>query len=217
MPEPSGRLLDDAVTLPLASASSQLRRDDPADEEMFSLTLAMPEWGTDTIIDQDATRVRAAQGGDRDAFEHLVERHQQRVFRLAGRFFRRPEDVEDAAQETFFTAWRKLDTYRGQAPFEHWLTRVCLNTCYMKLRKARPEEELPSEVPAKPGSIDARLDAERLLSRLPANDRFLLLLLHGEGWSTAEIAEHTGWSRSNVKVRAFRARRKLRQLAEAGA
>ncbi|MCZ6727343.1 MAG: sigma-70 region 4 domain-containing protein, partial [Acidobacteria bacterium] len=71
--------------------------------------------------------------------------------------------------------------------------------------------------PAKPGSIDARLDAERLLARLPANDRFLLLLLHGEGWSTAEIAEHTGWSPSNVKVRAFRARRKLRRLAEAGA
>ena len=184
---------------------------------MFSLTLTMPELVTDTVADQDAPWVRAAQAGDRDAFERLVERHQQRVFRLAGRFFQRREDVEDAAQETFFTAWRRLDTYRAQAPFEHWLTRVCLNTCYMKLRKAKPEEELGCEVPAKPGSIDARLDAERLLARLPANDRFLLLLLHGEGWSTAEIAEHTGWSRSNVKVRAFRARRKLRRLAEADA
>lgn len=184
---------------------------------MSSLTLTMPELVTDIVADQDATWVQAAQAGDHDAFERLVERHQQRVFRLAGRFFRRPEDVEDAAQETFLTAWRKLDTYRAQAPFEHWLTRVCLNTCYMKLRQAKPEEELPRDVPAEPGSIDARLDAERLLSRLPANDRFLLLLLHGEGWSTAEIAEHTGWSRSNVKVRAFRARRKLRRLVEARA
>jgi RNA polymerase sigma-70 factor (ECF subfamily) len=184
---------------------------------MFNLTLTMPELATDSVIDQDATWVRAAQGGDSGAFESLVERHQQRVFRLAGRFFRRPEDVEDAAQETFLTAWSKLDTYRARAPFEHWLTRVCLNTCYMKLRKTKPEEPLPSEVASGSGGIDARLDAERLLSRLPANDRFLLLLWHGEGWSTAEIAEHTGWSRSNVKVRAFRARRKLRRLVEAGA
>lgn len=184
---------------------------------MLTLTLSMPELATDTVADQDATQVRAAQGGDRDAFEHLVKRHQQRVFRLAGRFFRRPEDVEDAAQETFLKAWSKLDSYRARAPFEHWLTRVCLNTCYMKLRRTRPEEELPREVPIEADSMDARIDVERLLSRLPANDRFLLLLLHGEGWSTAEIAEHTGWSRSNVKVRAFRARRKLRQLVEAGA
>jgi len=183
---------------------------------MQSLTLSMPELAPAATQDPDALLVRAAQGGDRDAFGELVTRHQQRVFRLSGRFFRQPQDVEEAAQETFLTAWRKLGTYRASAPFEHWLTRVCLNTCYMRLRRVRPEEELPAEIRAVPSRDDARLDAERLLDRLPARDRYLLLLLHGEGWTTAEIAERTGWSQSNVKVRAFRARRKLRRLVEAG-
>lgn len=185
---------------------------------MYSLTLSMPGTLDATTPDSDAQVERAeverASNGDRDAFGRLIERHQQRVFRLAGRFFRYPEDVEEAAQDTFFTAWRKLGSYRAEAPFEHWLTRVCLNTCYMRLRKSKPTEELPIDLPAGHSSPDPGLDAERLLARLPANDRFLLLLLHGEGWSVAEIADRTGWSKSNVKVRAFRARRKLRQLME---
>jgi RNA polymerase sigma-70 factor (ECF subfamily) len=183
---------------------------------MDGSTLFMPRLVADTrFTDQDAPLVTAAQGGDRDAFGTLVERHQQRVFKLAGRFFRRREDVEEAAQETFLTAWRKLDTYRAKAPFENWLTRVCLNSCYMRLRKTKPEEELPLDLPAPRSGHDARLDAERLLGHLPPRDRFLLLLLHGEGWSTAEIAARTGWSRSNVKVRAYRARRKLQKFVEA--
>ena len=64
----------------------------------------------------EAALVAAARGGDRDAFGELVVRHQQRVFRLAGRFFRRREEVEDVAQETFLQAWRKLDTYRASNP-----------------------------------------------------------------------------------------------------
>ncbi len=185
---------------------------------MDGLTLFMPSLVAESsTTDQDAPLVTAAQGGDRDAFGALVERHQQRVFRLAGRFFRRREDVEEVAQETFLTAWRKLDTYRAKAPFEHWLTRVCLNTCYMRLRKLKPEEELPLDLQAPPSGQDAHLDAERLLAHLPARDRFLLLLLHGEGWSTAEIAERTGWSRSNVKVRAHRARKKLQRFVEGAA
>jgi RNA polymerase sigma-70 factor (ECF subfamily) len=187
---------------------------------MHSLTLAMPGMLSTVAPDEEAqaelAEVESARNGDRDAFGLLVERHQQRVFRLASRFFRHPEDVEEAAQDTFLTAWRKLATYRASAPFEHWLTRVCLNTCYMRLRKVKPTEQLSATLPAPPSSPEARLDAERLLAQLPAQDRFLLLMLHGEGWSTQEIAERTGWSRANVKVRAFRARRKLRQLVEEG-
>jgi RNA polymerase sigma-70 factor, ECF subfamily len=184
---------------------------------MLPLTLTMSPPAVDDVRDADAPWVDAAKAGDGEAFGRLVERHQHRVFRLAGRFFRRPEDVEEAAQETFLTAWRKLASYSARAPFEHWLTRVCLNTCYMRLRRARPSDELPDDVAAEPSNVDAHLDAERLLAHLPAADRFVLLLLHGEGWSVAEIAERTGWSASNVKVRAFRARRKLRQWVEAGA
>lgn len=166
--------------------------------------------------DLEARLVAASRSGDHDAFGDLVRLHERRVFRLAGRFFRAREDVEEAAQETFLTAWTKLGTYRAEAPFEHWLTRVCLNTCYRRLRKARRVEELPEADPPSPqkGDADARLEVERLLATLPARDRFLLLMLHGEEWSVAEIAEKLGWSKANVKVRAHRARLRLRKLLE---
>jgi RNA polymerase sigma-70 factor (ECF subfamily) len=166
----------------------------------------------------EARLVAASRNGDPDAFAELVHLHQRRVFRLVGRFFRRAEDVEDAAQETFLTAWRKLSTYRAEAPFEHWLTRVCLNCCYGRLRKQKPGDEaaLPLEVePAVEGADPgASLEVERLLRPLPAADRFILLLLYGEGWTVAEIAKRLGWTPVNVKVRAHRARKKLRRLLE---
>jgi len=171
---------------------------------------------------EEAAWILAALGGDRSAFEQLVGRYQNRVFRLASRFFRRPEEVEDVAQETFLTIWRKLGTYKAQAPFEHWLTRVCLNCCYARFRKRRPDESVsetfekvePEAAGATPDPT-ARLEAERLLARLAPEDRFVLQLLHGEGWTVAEIGRNLGWSPSKVKVRAYRARQKLRGLLAA--
>jgi len=164
----------------------------------------------------EAALVAQSRRGDRDAFADLVRLHQRRVFRLAGRFFRRREDVEDVSQETFLTAWRRLSTYSSRAPFEHWLTRVCLNCCYAALRKVRKEEPAPDQEPADGRVPDpaVALEVERLLRNLSPQDRFILLLLDGEGWSVAEIAEKLGWTRVNVRVRAHRARRKLRGLLE---
>jgi RNA polymerase sigma-70 factor (ECF subfamily) len=166
----------------------------------------------------EAALIAAGAAGDPRAFEELVRLHQHRVFRLAGRFYRRREDVEDAAQETFLTVWRRLRTYSARAPFEHWLTRVCLNCCYARLSRRRLAGEPTGEhdPPAPSPDPDAALEVGRLLRRLAPADRFILLLLDGEGWSAAEIAERLGWTRANVKVRAFRARRRLRRLLEAG-
>lgn len=166
---------------------------------------------------EEAALVADCVSGDPNAFETLVRLHQHCVFRLAGRFFRRREDVEDAAQETFLTAWRKLATYRGDAPLEHWLTRVCLNTCYQKIRSSKPESlPLDEHVDSPVSSNDpsAGIDVERLLGKLQPKDRFMLLLLDGEGWSVREIAERLGWSAVNVKVRAHRARARLRRMVE---
>jgi RNA polymerase sigma-70 factor (ECF subfamily) len=170
---------------------------------------------TDERQAEERRWIAASLDGDRDAFAELVRRYQQRVFRLAGRFFRRPEDVEEVAQETFLTAWRKLHTYAGRAPFEHWLTRVCTRCCYARLRR-RPDPEPLAEVdrPVDPGDPSAGVELERLLARLKTADRMVLLLLDGEGWTTAEIAERLGWTRTNVKVRAHRARARLRRLVE---
>lgn len=183
-------------------------------------TMEMPlEAAPRAGADGEGRLVAASLAGDPDAFATLVHLHQRRVFRLAGRFFRRPEDVEDAAQDTFLTAWRKLGTYKAKAPFEHWLTRVCLNCCYERLRRQGPAEQplqLDAEPAARGAAPEAALEVERLLRTLSPQDRFILLLLDGEGWSVAEIADRLGWSRVNVKVRAHRARKKLREQLERG-
>jgi len=160
--------------------------------------------------------VAASRGGDEGAFGELIRRHQNRVFRLAGRFFREREDVEDVAQETFLAAWRRLGTYEARAPFEHWITRVCLRLCYAKLGadKKRTEPSTHVEPAAPHRDPAAAIDIERLLARLTPSDRFVLMLLDGEGWSVKEIAGRIGWTVTNVKVRAFRARRRLRLLLE---
>lgn len=116
---------------------------------------------------------------------------------------------------------RKLAGYQRRAPFEHWLTRVCLNCCYARLKAGRSAGESAAE------TLDDRnepagaardplvsIEVERALRTLDPRDRFILLLLDGEGWSVADIAGRVGWSRTNVKVRAFRARRRLRRLLE---
>lgn len=164
----------------------------------------------------EAELVSRSRRGDQAAFGALVRRHERRVFRLAGRFFRHREDVEEVAQETFLRAWSKLDGYRAEAPFEHWLTRICLNCCYERIRRSPPRAaELDVELATSPRhDPSAAVEVERLLRRLAPADRFVLLLLDGEGWTAEEIAARLGWTRTNVKVRAHRARKRLRRLLE---
>jgi len=169
--------------------------------------------------------VAASVAGDREAFAALVTRHHRRVLRLCGRFFVRPEDVEEVFQETFLLAWRKVHSYRGDAPFEHWVTRLCLNVCFQRLRRrgrrdrrAAPRATtVPSSDPTAPPTEEAtlaRLEVARLMGTLRPGERIVLVLLYAEEWSVAEVAERLGWSRSKVKMRALRARRKLAKFVE---
>jgi len=179
----------------------------------LALPLAMGMTDGAGIDAEEAALVAASRDGSQAAFARLIARHQTRVFRLAGRFFRQREDVEDVAQDTFITAWRRLPTYAARAPFEHWITRICLRVCYARLGAAR-RREAPAGTPetvAPPRDVASSIDLARLLSRLAPADRFVLLLLDGEGWTVKEIADRIGWSTANVKVRAFRARRRLRR------
>lgn len=182
-----------------------------------ALALMSPEATVDRES-SEARWIRASLAGDSEAFGALVRRYQERVFALAGRFFRRREEVEEVAQETFLRAWLKLGTYRSEAPFEHWLTRLCLRCAYDRLRREPPSAvPLPErELEQEPHDPTVSLEVERLLARLPPSDRFLLTLLEGEGWSVAEIAQRLGWTKVNVKVRAHRARKRLRRVLEEG-
>lgn len=165
--------------------------------------------------DLDAELVTAARGGNDDAFATLIKRHERKVFAMASRFFERREDVEEAAQDTFLRAWSHLGSWRSDAPFEHWLTRICLNCCYRRLsRTPKTTELVEADLGSHRHDPTVALEVRTLLRSLDPRDRFLLVLLEVEGWSTAEIAEKLGWSRTNVKVRAFRARRQLRARLE---
>jgi len=183
----------------------------------------------------DEELARLARAGDESAFGEIVRRHSPRVFRTASRFFRRREQVEEAAQEVFLKAFTQLDAYEGRGSLEGWLTRITTTTCLNLLRSAgrRPEltvSDLTDDEgawlegkmagvaaerhrAAERGVVAADL-AERVLETMSADDRLVLTMIDGEDAPVKEVAEMTGWSESNVKVRAFRARRRMREAVE---
>jgi RNA polymerase sigma-70 factor (ECF subfamily) len=180
--------------------------------------------------DPDAELAARASRGDAAAFDQLVGRWKERVFQLEQRFFARPQDAEDVAQEVFLKMYRALPTYRSDAPFEHWLMRIATNACRDQLRERRrrpatPLSELTADAPvwldkalagralAAVEAEAARVAAAELLATLPVKDRIVLVLLDVEGRSTEDVAALVGSTRAAVKVRAFRARRALRRLA----
>jgi len=139
---------------------------------------------------------------------------------------------EDLAQDVYLKMFANLQQYRGEMPFEHWVSRIAVTTCIDKLRyqKRRPElrwadlGEKESEVlqaTLKSNASDGGLDGEstrelldRLLACLGPEDRLVINLLDLEQRSVAEITEITGWKASAVKVRAHRARKKLKKRLE---
>ena len=169
-------------------------------------------------------------GGDEAAFDELVERHFARVAGIAGRFFRQPDAAEEIHQEVFLKAFISIGSYRGEVPLEHWLSRIAVNACYDALRRSRRRPETPIESVADPAADSpgpdaeagdgasfwrqeqARIAADEMLAMLQPAERLVLTLMVLEDRSAADVADLTGWSVVNVKVRAFRARRKLKAM-----
>jgi RNA polymerase sigma-70 factor (ECF subfamily) len=180
----------------------------------------------------DIDLARQAQAGDESAFAEIVRRYSPRVFSTASRFFRQRSLVEEAAQEVFLKAFTQLGSFEGRGSFEGWLTKIATNTCLNMLRgsKRRPEltvsdlsaeednwleaQMSDSQQPSVENNLVAADLADRLLSVLPPEDQQALLMIDGEQASIQEEAEATGWSESKVKVRAFRARKKVREAME---
>jgi RNA polymerase sigma-70 factor (ECF subfamily) len=180
----------------------------------------------------DIDLVRQAQDGDESAFAEIVRRYSPRVFGVASRFFRQRSLVEEAAQEVFLKAFTQLANFEGRGSLEGWLTRIATNTCLNMIRgsKRRPEltvsdlsaeeddwieQQLSdAEQPSVENNLVAADLADRVLSVLSPEDQQALLMIDGEQASIKEVAEATGWSESKVKVRAFRARKKVREAME---
>ncbi len=177
----------------------------------------------------EAELIAAVLRGDRTSFEPLVAKYSPRVFATARRYARRESEIEDIAQEVWLKAFDKLRSFRGEAPFEHWLMRLAVRTCYDFLRGhqrnressfseiSEPEEDWLDRFVADPGSAAEDADAakalvNRVLERLSPEARLVIQLLEIEDRSVKEIAGLTGWSVPLVKVRAFRARGEMRKI-----
>ncbi|WCJ59831.1 RNA polymerase sigma factor [Fontisphaera persica] len=168
---------------------------------------------------------------DEQAARQLVEFLHPLVMKIVRAHLSPRLQEEDLAQEIFAKVFNRLHQYRGQMPLEHWVARVAVNTCRNALRalRVRPEVRwadlsedeaqalttaLHTDEPPVAHAVAARDLVEKLLETLAPEDRLILVWLDMEERSVAEISQLTGWSEAMIKVRAFRARRKLRkQLA----
>ena len=177
----------------------------------------------------DAELIAAVLKGDTASFEPLVAKYQPRVFATARRYARRESEVEDIVQEVFFKSFQKLSSFRGEAPFEHWLMRLAVRTCYDFLRGhqrnretaftelSEPEEDWLERFVAEPTGADEKADAARqlinkILDQLSPPAKLVITLLEIEDRSVKEISKLTGWSVPLVKVRAFRARAEMKKI-----
>ncbi len=179
----------------------------------------------------DAELIAAVLKGDPASFEPLIAKYSPRLFATARRHARRESEVEDIVQEVWAKAFQKLGSFRGEAPFEHWLMRLAVRTCYDFLRAhqrnrelsfselSEPESDWLDHFVADPDRSDenataARQLVERILAKLSPPARLVITLQEIEGRSVKEIAELTGWSVTLVKVRAFRARAEMRKCLQ---
>ena len=176
--------------------------------------------------------VAAARQHDDAAAHELVRRLYPLVLKLVRSHRPRRAAEEDLCQMIFIRIFQKLDQFSGKAPLEHWVSRIAINTCLNQIQseKARPEfrhadlseEEVAvvnnlATTPEELGpdqSFAARDLVERLLTVLKPAERLVIDLLYLQQRSVAEIQALTGWGASLVKVRAFRARQKLKRQLE---
>lgn len=189
--------------------------------------------------EEERELVQRARSGDIAAYEELVRRHQKRVFAIVGGILRRREDVEDVAQQVFLKVYLSLGRFDLRSSFSTWLYKITVNECWDLLRKKKARrlvyeadmgEEQARQVSAVEGDAAGPADAfqraearqlvERLLAHLPEEERAMLVLKEAEGFSVEEIGELLGMNVNTVKVRLFRARRKLaeayRRMARPG-
>jgi len=176
----------------------------------------------------DRELVRRAQKEDKEAFEELIRRHTNRVFAVASGILHRREDVEDISQQVFVKAYFSLTRFDQRAAFSTWLYKITVNECWdlLRKRKVRPlvyeadlsEEQAKQIVASDQGAPDrpdisqtlqARQQVALLLEGLDERDRTMLILKEVEGFAIEEIAELLDLNSNTVKVRLFRARKKI--------
>lgn len=185
---------------------------------------------SDESFDEQSCLRRIAEG-EENAARELLRHFHSFVVRLVRSHQPRRMGEEDLTQMIFIKIFQNLDSYSGKVPLQHWISRIAVNTCLNELRaeKRRPEwrlSDFDEEVSASIerlahteidfASADDERAAQELLNRmliqLSPEDRLLVTLLHLEERSVQEIHLLTGWSRAAIRVRAFRARGKMKKM-----
>jgi RNA polymerase sigma-70 factor (ECF subfamily) len=179
-------------------------------------------------VPEDADLVTAVLGGDKAAYETLVRRHNQRLFRAARAIVRDDDEAEDVVQQVWVAAYQGLAGFRGESALTTWLTRIVVNEALARRRRQKKGEHLAlideearavtdgrtPEEEAAAGELGRLLEAH--IDRLPDIYREVLVLRDVEEMTTAETAACLGVSEETVRVRLHRARRELQgSLSEA--
>lgn len=176
------------------------------------------------MIVDEAKLVEQAQSGDQSAFMELVTHYKPKITKIACRFGRDVAEVSDLTQEIFLEIWKALPGYKTKAPFEHWLSKVALNRCrkYLRQNYQQRQNELLQDAPApneanstnERSHRDAKEILEFAMAQLKPDDSLILTLRELQGYNMEEVAELTGWSVANIKVKTHRARKRLKEILE---
>jgi RNA polymerase sigma-70 factor, ECF subfamily len=183
-------------------------------------------------LDNEAALVRMTQMGCSDSFGVLVNRYEQRIYRLSYAITKNAEDAEDVLQETFLKAYTNIGHFRGESRFYTWLVRIAINEAIMKLRRRHASTWISLDQPAgtdegtsagrdikdwrdNPEESYAKTELRAILSKaldgLRTPLRVVFVLRDIEGFSSEETARILGLSITAVKTRLMRARLKLRE------
>ena len=166
----------------------------------------------------DVELLRAHAAGDLGAFEEIVRRHRDRLWAVALRTMRDPEEAADAVQDALVSAYRAAGAFRGDSAVTTWLHRIVVNACLDRIRRrqVRPTVPLPEEGPGEPADgrdrmaeRDTAMAVEDALGTLPVEQRAAITLVDIEGYSVADTAAMLGVAEGTVKSRCARGRARL--------
>jgi RNA polymerase sigma-70 factor (ECF subfamily) len=165
-------------------------------------------------VGEDDRRLLAEHvAGSPDAFPTLVRRYQDRLWAVALRTLRDPDDAADALQDALVKAYRAAPGFRGESAVSTWLHRIVVNSCLDLLRRRVPVPVDPTEVPdARVEDPVARLDVAEALAQLPPEQRAAIVLVELQGFSVDDAAAVLGVPNGTVKSRCFRGRARLAEL-----
>ncbi len=170
----------------------------------------------------DFIHIQKILDGDTAAYSHLVSQYKDMVYTLAFSILKQETEAEDAAQESFIKAYQKLGTFNQKSKFSTWLYTITYRTAVYNLRRRKPMSDLPSEEVIGNDTAISQLDQlnqeeqqhyiKSAIKSLPETEGALVTLYYLEENTVEEISEIMSLSKSNVKVKLFRARKKLKEI-----